>query len=53
MEKRGIPFKSVFTGQHRELFEDVKKIIPPPNYNLKIMKINQNLSDILINISWL
>ena len=51
MEKRGIPFKSVFTGQHRELFEDVKKIIPPPNYNLKIMKINQNLSDILINIS--
>ena len=51
MKKRGIYFKSVFTGQHRELYEDVKNLLPTPDYNLDIMKIDQSLSNILINTS--
>ena len=37
--KQNISFKTVFTGQHKELYEDVKNLIPKPDYNLKIMKI--------------
>ena len=49
--KRDIPFKTIFTGQHRELFEDVMHLIPKPNYYLDIMSHNQSLNDILCSIS--
>ena len=41
LDKRGIPFKTVFTGQHRDLYNDVKELVPEPDYNLAIMKKNQ------------
>ena len=46
-----IDFKTIFTGQHTDLYNDVKDLIPEPNYHLGIMKHNQTLNDILVNIS--
>jgi len=51
LDKRGISFKTVFTGQHRELYDDVKDLIPEPDFHLDIMKENQTLTDILSSIS--
>jgi len=51
LSRRGVPFKTVFTGQHRELFEDVLHLIPKPDYYLNIMSHNQSLNDILHSIS--
>ena len=51
LEKRNISFKTVFTGQHRELYEDVRDLVPPPDFSLNIMKENQSLSDITSRIS--
>lgn len=50
-QKRGIKFKTIFTGQHKELFEDVKFLIPEPDFRLDIMKKKQTLNDILSAIS--
>ena len=49
--KNQINFKTVFTGQHTDLYNDVKDLIPKPDYHLSIMKSNQSLNDILIQIS--
>ena len=51
LRKVGIPFKTVFTGQHKELYDDVKDLVPEPDFNLAIMKENQTLTDILSSIS--
>ena len=51
LKKVGIPFKTVFTGQHKELYEDVKDLVPEPDFHLAIMKENQTLTDILSSIS--
>ena len=51
LDKRGISFKTVFTGQHRELYDDVKDLVPKPDFHLDIMKENQTLTDILSGIS--
>ena len=51
MDKRDISFKTIFTGQHRELYEDVKDLVPTPDYHLSIMEKNQTLTDILSKIS--
>lgn len=51
MRKVGIPFKTVFTGQHKELYDDVKDLVPEPDFHLDIMKENQTLTDILSSIS--
>jgi UDP-N-acetylglucosamine 2-epimerase (non-hydrolysing) len=51
LSRRSISFKTVFTGQHRELFEDVMHLIPKPDYCLDIMSHNQSLNDILCSIS--
>lgn len=42
-----IPFKTVFTGQHRELYEDVKFMVPQPDYELDVMKANQGINSVL------
>ena len=47
LSNRNIPHKTIFIGQHRELYEDVKNLVPTPNFSLNIMKENQSLSDIL------
>ena len=49
--KVGLPFKTVFTGQHKELYDDVKDLVPEPDFHLAIMKENQTLTDILSSIS--
>ena len=51
LRKVGIPFKTVFTGQHKELYDDVKDLVPEPDFHLAIMKENQTLTDILSSIS--
>ena len=51
LSKVGIPFKTVFTGQHKELYDDVKDLVPEPDFHLAIMKENQTLTDILSRIS--
>ena len=51
MKKVGIPFKTVFTGQHKELYDDVKDLVPEPDFHLAIMKESQTLTDILSSIS--
>lgn len=47
LSRENIPFKSVFTGQHDELYQDVADLIPKPDYNLSIMKKGQSPTDIL------
>ena len=51
LEKRNISYNTIFTGQHRELYEDVKDLVPLPDFRLNIMKENQSLTDILSYIS--
>ncbi len=51
LKKRNQPFKTIFSGQHKQLYEDVKQLIPSPNYNLGIMKQNQSINDVLFSIS--
>ena len=50
-ELREIPFKTIFTGQHQELYDDVKKMVPEFDYYLDIMKDNQSLNEIISGIS--
>ena len=51
MNERGISFKTVFTGQHRQLYDDVKDLVPEPDYHMDIMKEGQSLTSIMTGIS--
>lgn len=51
LSQRNLPFKTVFTGQHRELFHDVEHLIPKPDYEVEIMKENQTPTDVLQRVS--
>lgn len=33
LQRRGIPHKTLFTGQQTDLYEDVKDLVPPPDYS--------------------
>ncbi|MEM1124515.1 MAG: UDP-N-acetylglucosamine 2-epimerase (non-hydrolyzing) [Bacteroidota bacterium] len=50
IQQKGIPCKTVFTGQHKELFEDVKMLVPTPDYHLDIMRHNQGLNQVIAAI---
>ena len=50
-QKKKLNFKTLFTGQHTNLYNDVKDLIPKPDFKLDIMKHNQSSSDILLGIS--
>ena len=50
INKRGVPCKTVFTGQHKELFDDVKSLVPEPDYHLDIMKHNQGINQVIAAI---
>lgn len=50
LQRVGVSFKTVFTGQHLGLYEDVKYLVPVPNYSLDIMTANQSLTDIIVSI---
>ena len=49
--RRNHCIKTVFTGQHDELFADVQHLIPQPDFKLNIMEENQSSPDILERIS--
>ncbi len=51
LSKGDFPFKTVFAGQHDELFADVKQLIPPPDFRLDIMEPGQSPSDILERVT--
>jgi len=51
LKQKKINCSTVFTGQHTDLFDDVKDLVPKPDYKLSIMKKNQSLNDILFGIS--
>lgn len=34
LERQRIPFKTLFTGQHLDLYQDVKDLMPQPDYTL-------------------
>ena len=51
LQERAINYKTIFTGQHRELYDDVKHLVPLPDYNLNIMSEDQSLTEILSSIS--
>lgn len=33
LKRRGIPHKTLFTGQQTDLYEDVKDLVPPPDFS--------------------
>jgi len=49
IEKK-IKFKTVFTGQHTNLFDDVSHLVPIPDYNFEIGKEKKTLSQKLLLI---
>jgi UDP-N-acetylglucosamine 2-epimerase (non-hydrolysing) len=46
LDRRHIPFRTLFSGQHRELFLDVAGLVPAPDFRLDIMSRNQSLHQI-------
>jgi|TARA_B100000035_G_scaffold303578_1_gene302309 UDP-N-acetylglucosamine 2-epimerase (non-hydrolysing) len=48
---RGISFRTLFTGQHDELFSDVADLIPEPDIDLEIMEREQTPSDVFEAVS--
>lgn len=50
LKESNLPCKTVFTGQHKELFEDVRSLVPKPDYHLDIMKPNQGINQVLAAI---
>lgn len=50
MQARGLPFKILFTGQHQSLYEDVKDLIPTPDFSVLTIQEGQSLSSLLKNI---
>ncbi len=47
LQQEHIPFRLVFTGQHQNLYEDVKHLLPPPDYDLQVMRPNQTVNYVL------
>jgi len=50
LRRREIPHLTVFTGQHKELYEDVSSLVPTPDYHLQVMKANQSINHVLSSI---
>lgn len=50
VQAKGLPCKTVFTGQHKELFEDVRSLVPEPDYHLDIMRHNQGINQVIAAI---
>ncbi|MDP6456558.1 MAG: UDP-N-acetylglucosamine 2-epimerase (non-hydrolyzing) [Candidatus Marinimicrobia bacterium] len=51
LSRRSVPFKTVFTGQHDELYHDVRHLIPKPDYRLGIMKVGQSPAEVLERVA--
>ena len=45
LKRQGLPFKTLFTGQHTDLYDDVKELMPEPDFFLpNINKPNTSLA---------
>ena len=42
--KENIPYKTLFSGQHKDLFNQFKKYLPDPDFILDTMEIGQSLN---------
>ncbi len=51
LERLPVPFKALFIGKYIDLYEDVKYMVPVPDYNMNIIRYNQSLTDIMVSIS--
>jgi UDP-N-acetylglucosamine 2-epimerase len=49
LERVGIPFKTVFTGQQTDLYEDVKDLVPEPDYTFARHFAGENKHNTLAN----
>ena len=49
--RKKIPFQTVFTGQHDELYQDVAHLIPEPDFHLSIMEDNQSPSEVVNRVA--
>ena len=49
-KEKGIPFETLFSGQHVDLFKDFKKRLPVPDYILNIMEKGQSLNKLTSKI---
>ncbi len=49
LKARGLPFKTVFTGQHKDLYLQFKNAVPKPDYCLE-MQASRTLSDTMAAI---
>ncbi len=43
LRQRKVPFKTLFTGQHLDLYHDVKELVPNPDIRLETMLAGQSL----------
>jgi len=50
---RGISFRTLFTGQHDDLFEDVADLIPEPDIYLGVMERGQTPGDVFGRVTTL
>ena len=45
LKRQDLPFKTLFTGQHLDLYQDVKELMPKPDYQLNdICKFSNSLA---------
>jgi len=46
LKRQQVPFKTLFTGQHPDLYQDVKELMPKPDYTLnKACKFSSSLPE--------
>ncbi len=43
-DKNNIPYKTLFSGQHKDLFEQFKKYLPKPDFVMETMEKEQSLN---------
>lgn len=50
LKSRDIKFKTVFTGQHKDLYLQMKNNIPTPDYWLDVIRVRSSLGDTISSI---
>jgi UDP-N-acetylglucosamine 2-epimerase (non-hydrolysing) len=50
LQKQNVPYKTLFTGQHYELFDDFKDIIDTPDFIIEHLTKGRNLNELTAHI---
>jgi UDP-N-acetylglucosamine 2-epimerase (non-hydrolysing) len=50
LKKQNVPYKTLFTGQHYELFDDFKEIIDSPDFIIEHLIKGRNLNELTAHI---